>query len=354
MAGAGVPLSTLHAPSGQARRTAALTLCAAGAFMAFLDTTIVNVAFPDIERTFHASAGLSTLSWVVNGYNVVLAAFLVPAGRLADRVGHRRSFIAGLLLFAVASEACAQAGSVDVLIALRLVQALGAAILVPTSLALLLPQFAPRQRLSAVALWGAASALAAGIGPSLGGVLVDAFSWRAVFLVYVPIGLATAWGAWRLLAEEREAGPLPDFAGSAPLAAALGLMALGIVKGEEWHWASATTLGCLIGSFALLALVAARCVRHPEPVLDLRVLGSRGAAVGNLGTLLLSVALYATILNNILFLTGVWHWSVLKAGLAISPAALATTATARPAGALAERFGLRVVAVALEQPLAVA
>ena len=97
MAGAGVPSLTLHAPQGQARRTAALTLCCAGAFMAFLDTTIVNVAFPDIESTFHASAGLSTLSWVVNGYNVVIAAFLVPAGRLADRVGHRRSFIAGLL-----------------------------------------------------------------------------------------------------------------------------------------------------------------------------------------------------------------------------------------------------------------
>jgi len=313
--------------------------------MAFLDTTIVNVAFPDIERSFHASAGLSALSWVVNGYNVVIAAFLVPAGRVADRIGRRRAFVAGLLLFAIASEACAEANSVGVLIALRLVQAAGAAILVPTSLALLLPHFPPSRRLSAVALWGAASALAAGIGPSLGGVLVDAWSWRAVFLVNVPIGVIAAWAGWRLLSEERESGLLPDLAGSALLAAALGLLALGIVKGQQWDWTSAATLACLIGSVALFVLVAARCARHPEPILDLRLLGSPGAAVGNLGTLLLSVALYATILNNILFLTGVWRWSVLTAGLAISPAALATALVARPAGRLAERFGGRVVII---------
>lgn len=327
------------------RSTAAIVVCCAGAFMAFLDTTIVNVAFPDIAKTFHASASLGALSWVINGYNVVIAAFLVPAGRLADRIGRRRSYVAGLVLFAVASEACAEAGSVDVLIALRVLQAAGAAILVPTSLALLLPRFAPEHRLSAVALWGAASAVAAGIGPSLGGLLVDVWSWRAVFLINVPIGLLAAWGAWRLLVEERELGPLPDLLGSVLLAGALGLMALGIVKGQGWGWTSGATLGCLIASIALLALVAARCVRHPAPVLDLGVLNSPGAAVGNIGTLLLSVALYATILNNILFLTGVWRWSVLSAGLALSPAALATAAIARPAGRLAERLGTRVVVV---------
>jgi len=341
----GVPSSTLDAPRAHLRRTAVLAVCCAGAFMAFLDTTIVNVAFPDIEATFHAAAGLSALSWVVNGYNVVIAAFLVPAGRLADRLGRRRSFVAGLLLFTAASAGCAAAGSVDVLIALRLVQATGAAILVPTSLALLLSRFAPSHRLAAVSLWSAASALAAGVGPCIGGALVDAFSWRAVFLVNVPIGLATALGAWWLLSEEREAGLLPDLAGSGLLAGALGLMALGIVKGHEWHWTSTATLACLIGSVGLLALVAVRCLRHPEPVLDPRLLTARGGAVGNLGTLLLSVALYAGILNNVLFLTGVWQWSVLSAGLAISPAALLTAGFARPAGRLAERLGVSVVVV---------
>lgn len=322
-----------------------LVLCCAGAFMAFLDTTIVNVAFPDIEKTFHASADLGGLSWVVNGYNVIIAAFLVPAGRLADRIGRRRSFIAGLVVFAVASEACAEASSVGMLVALRLVQAMGAAILVPTSLALLLPRFTPARRLSAVALWGAASALAAGIGPALGGVLVDVWSWRAVFLVNVPLGLLGAVGAWRVAREEREAGPLPDLIGSGLLAAALGLIALGIVQADEWHWTGPRTLACLVGAFALLTLVAARCYRHRAPVLDLEVLNSSGAVIGNLGALLLSVALYATILNNILFLTGIWRWSVLSAGLALSPAALVTALIARPAGRLAERFGARIVII---------
>ncbi len=336
-------MSSSDALPGGVRRSAALTLCCAGAFVAFLDTTIVNVAFPDIERAFRASAGLGELSWVVNGYYVVLAAFLVPAGRAADRLGRRRSFVAGLLLFAAASAACAAAGSVDVLVAMRLLQAAGAAILIPTSLALLLPEFTLSHRLSAVSLWGAAGALAAGIGPSLGGVLVDVWSWRAVFLINVPIGILAAWGARRLLAEERETGPLPDVLGAALLALALGLMALGIVRGPEWHWDSANTLACLIASGVLLALVGWRCVRQPEPVIDPSLLDSTSAVIGNLGTLLFSVAFYAAILNNVLFLTGVWKWSVLATGLAISPSPLITAAVARPAGRLAERVGVRAV-----------
>jgi EmrB/QacA subfamily drug resistance transporter len=326
------------------RRAAALTVCCLGAFMAFLDTTIVNFAFPGIAETFH-SADLTDISWVVNVYNIVIAAFVVPAGRIADRLGRKRSFIAGLLVFTGASAACGAAGSVEFLVAARLVQAAGAAILVPTSLALLLPEFAPSHRLSAVALWGAASALAAGVGPSLGGVLIDVSSWRVAFLVNIPIGLIAAWGAHRLLKEERERGPLPDLAGAALLAIALGAMALGIVKGEEWHWTSAATLGCLIGSAALLVVVAARCAHHAEPVIDPELVSSRVGAVGNLGTLLFSIAFYATLLNNVLFLTAVWHWSVLTAGLAISPSPLIAAAVARPAGRLAERLGERAVII---------
>ena len=161
--------------------------------------------------------------------------------------------------------------------------------------------------MSAVALWGAASALAAGVGPSLGGVLIDVSSWRVAFLVNIPIGLIAAWGAHRLLKEERERGPLPDLAGGALLAIAFGAMALGIVQGEQWHWTSAATLGCLLGSTALLVLVAARCTRHPEPVIDPQLISSRVGAVGNVGTLLFSIAFYATLLNNVLFLTGRDH-----------------------------------------------
>jgi EmrB/QacA subfamily drug resistance transporter len=326
-------------------RTLAIALCCLAAFVAFLDTTIVNIAFPQIERAFQASAGLSTLSWVVNGYNVVIAALLVPAGRTADRLGRKRFLILGLLLFGSASGACAAASDPGFLIAMRFLQALGAAVLVPTSLALLLPRFAPDKRLSAVTLWGAASALGAGIGPSLGGALVDVWSWRAVFLVNVPLAALAAALAVRALDEEREPGALPDLFGGVLLAGALGALALGIVKGSEWGWSNARTVGVLVGALALLAIVARRCMSHPEPVIEPRLLGYGTAAPGNVATLLLSVALYATILNNVLFLTTLWHWSVLQAGLAISPAALVTALFARPAGAIAERFGVRRVAI---------
>ena len=330
---------------GAGARALAIALCCLAAFIAFLDTTIVNIAFPQIERAFASSADLSTLSWVVNGYNVVIAALLVPAGRTADRLGRKRFLMLGLLLFALASGACAAAQGAALLIAMRFVQALGAAVIVPTSLALLLPRFAPQRRLSAVTLWGAASALGAGIGPSLGGALVDAWSWRAVFLVNVPLALIAALLAAGALAEEEEPGPLPDLLGGALLTIALGAVALGVVKGSEWGWLDARTLGALIAGVLLLCLVARRCLRHPEPVIEPRLLGAGGAAPGNVATLLLSVALYATILNNVLFLTTLWRWSVLQAGLAISPAALTTALFARPAGSIAERFGVRRVAI---------
>jgi len=343
---AGLPGGLLPASdSRQSHGAVAVLVCCVAAFVAFLDTTIVNIAFPAIARAFGSRVSLSTLSWVVNGYNVVIAALLVPAGRAADRFGRKRAFIAGLVLFTAASAACAGAQSAPALIAVRVVQAVGAAILVPTSLALLLPRFEPGARLSAVSLWGAASALGAGIGPSLGGALVDAASWRAVFLVNVPLGVVAAMAALKVLPEERERGPLPDLVGAALLTAGLGVLALGIVKGGEWHWDSPATLACLAGALVLIGIVCWRSLRHPEPVIDPRLLGRGLAAAGNVATLLLSVALYATILNNVLFLTGVWGYSVLDAGLAISPAALLTAAVARPAGLLAERHGVRRVAI---------
>lgn len=326
-------------------RPLTVAVCCLGVFVAFLDITIVNVAFPDLERDFDSSS-LAALSWVVNGYNVVIAAFLVPAGRLADRFGRRRSFIAGMALFTAASAVCSVAGSVEVLVAARLVQAAGAAVLVPTSLALLLPAFPSNQRLTAVSVWGAAGALAAGIGPSLGGLLVDLWSWRAVFLVNIPVGIVTIVAARRVLVEQREErGPMPDLAGAALLALALALVALGIVKANQWGWSSASTISCLAGGAILLPVIALRCMRHPSPIVDPDLVRSRTGAVGNAGTLLFSIGFYAAILNNVLFLTSVWHWSVLEAGLAISPSPLITAAVARPGGRLADRIGARAVIV---------
>src|SRR5688500_3141911 len=171
------------------RRWKVLIVTAVAVFMGFLDVTIVNVAFPDIESTFGGTSR-ADLSWILNAYNIVFAALLVPAGRIADQVGRKRLFIVGVWLFVIASVLCAVAPSVGLLIAARVPQAVGAAILAPTSLALLLPEFPAAERATATAIWGATGAIAAAAGPSLGGLLVDGIGWRAVFIVNLPIGLA--------------------------------------------------------------------------------------------------------------------------------------------------------------------
>src|SRR3712207_1702436 len=154
------------------RRWKVLAVTASAVFISFLDVTIVNVAFPELEREF-ADSSRADLSWVLNAYNIVFAALLVPAGRIADLVGRRRMFLIGVTVFVAASALCGLAGSVEVLVAARILQAVGGAILVPTSLGLLLPEFPASQRATATAIWTATGAVAAAVGPSLGGVIVE-------------------------------------------------------------------------------------------------------------------------------------------------------------------------------------
>ena len=175
-----------------------LAIASLGSAVAFVDATIVNIAFPDIARSFPA-APISTLSWVLNAYNIVFAAFLLAAAGIADLLGRRRVFVFGLGLFTTGSLLCAIAPSADALIAFRVVQALGAAFLVPSALALVLNAFPPAHRSHGVALLSAVGAAAAGLGPSLGGLLVTAANWRLVFLVNIPIGVAAALLALSLI-----------------------------------------------------------------------------------------------------------------------------------------------------------
>src|SRR5213592_1239248 len=197
-----------------ARRWQVLLVTSVAVFMSFLDVTIVNIAFPDIRASFPDSS-LSSLSWVLNAYSIVFAAALVPAGRLADRFGRRRFFFLGVFVFLGASVACGAAGSVDVLVGARAVQALGGAMLVPASLGLLLPEFPLERRATATALWGATGAVAAAAGPSLGGLLVDWQGWRSVFFVNLFVGVPALVPARRLLRESREPQALlPDAVGA--------------------------------------------------------------------------------------------------------------------------------------------
>jgi EmrB/QacA subfamily drug resistance transporter len=327
------------------RRWKVLIVTAVAVFMSFLDVTIVNVAFPDLERDF-PEASRADLSWVLNGYNIVFAALLVPAGLVADRVGRRRMFFIGVWTFVGASVLSGIATSPEMLVAARLLQAAGGAILVPTSLALLLPEFPLESRATAVAIWGATGAVAAALGPSLGGVLVDELGWRWVFFVNVPIGLAALVPARGLLRETRlGSGPLPDALGTGLLIVAVGALALGIVKGSEWGWDSARVLGSLGVAAVLLPALLLRSARHRAPVIDLTLFRTRSFAVANAGVFVFSSAFYALLLAGVLFLTQVWDYSILEAGFAITPGPLMAAVAAPPGGRLSDRYGQRVVAV---------
>lgn len=320
-------------------------IACAGAFLAFLDTTIVNIAFPDISRSFEG-AGRDALSWVLDGYFVIIAALLVPAGGLADRYGHKRIFLIGIAEFTAASLLCAIAPSLETLIAARVLQGVGAALIAPASLAIVLDQFPPERRAAGVGLWGAAAAAAAATGPTLGGALVELSDWRLVFLVNLPLGAAIVWfGARKLTERPVLDSRLPDLPGAAMLAASLALLTLGIIEGNDWGWAAPATLACFVAAAALLGGVVARSMRHPRPIVEPDLFADRAFRIGNLGTLLFAAAFFSVVLGNVLFLTSIWGYSVLTAGLATLPGPAWSTVVAGPAGRLADRFGHRAVVV---------
>ncbi len=323
-----------------------LAIASLGAVVAFIDATIVNIAFPDIERSFPGTS-ISTLSWVLNAYNIFFAAFLVASARIADLLGRRRIFVAGLELFTVASLLCALAPSPGALIAFRVIQALGAAMVVPSSLAIVLHAFPPEQRSHGVALLSAVSAVAAGLGPSIGGLLVSADDWRLVFLVNLPIGAAAIILARTRLVESRAPGRrrMPDLLGSLMFALSIGTLVLAVVKGPDWGWIAPQTLVSFALAIALGSLVVWRCTWHRSPILDLSLLRFQSFSAANGMTTIGAAGFYGYTLTNVLFLTGVWHYSVLEAGLAMTPGPFVAAAVAGPTSRLVQKIGHRPVLV---------
>ncbi|MET0458276.1 MAG: MFS transporter [Ilumatobacteraceae bacterium] len=330
-----------------AQSNRALLVAGLGIFMVFLDTQILFVAFTDIRASF-ADVGTTTMSWVLSGYTLVFAALLVPAGRLADRWGRKSVFLWGLVLFTIASAGCGLAPTAGVLIAARVVQAIGAAAITPTSLALVL-RSTPKERVPiAVAVWGSMGAVAAAFGPTLGGLIVDVAGWRWVFFVNLPVCVVAIITGRRILVESREddPGPFPDLIGSALLALGVASVSLALVQSDTWGWLDRRTIGAIVVGLVLTGLFILRSRRQASPALDLTLFRIPSFRWGNLATAAFGLSFTAMFLNNVTYLTTVWDWDVIEAGVAMAPGPLVVLVLARRFGRLAARIGPRPLIIA--------
>lgn len=305
---------------------AAVLLVASGAiFLAFLDITVVNIAFPQLQRAF-PSVGVATLSWVVTGYAVPFAALLASAGRLADVLGRRRTFLFSVAGFTVASLLSAVAPSFGVLVAARALQGAMAAGMIPAALGLVLTETPPARRGSAIGTWGAAGAFAATIGPALAGLVTAAASWRYIFALNVPIGIAMLAVTMRAVRRDVLADrPLPDPLGTTLLALGLGAVVLGVSEGSSWGWRSPAVLGLIIGGLVATGLCLLLSRRHAAPAVEIELWRSHRYAVTNAASFIYGGAIYAWMLAGPLFLVTTWRYSVLEAGLAVTPGAITST-----------------------------
>jgi EmrB/QacA subfamily drug resistance transporter len=318
----------------------AVAVLSLGVFMSSLDLFIVNLAFPYIGHDYGGTS-LSALSWVLNGYTIVFAAVLVPAGRWADRIGRRKVFSTGLLLFTVGSALCGIAPGVIALVAARIVQAIGAGLMVPTSLSLLLAVVPAADRTRAIGTWSAVGALGAGLGPVVGGLLVQE-NWRLVFWVNIPVGVLALLLVPHTIPESRDpkAHPRPDIVGAVLLAAAVGLVALAMVKAPDWGWVSTRVIALILIALAGLGGVVLHSAKHPAPIIELPLLKLRSFSGAFAASVLYYAGFGAFVLNAVEFLTGEWHYSAIRAGLAIAPGPLCVLPFARfVAPRLAVRLG---------------
>ena len=336
--------SRVQAASSQRTRTAVVVLT--GVLMSFLDVLIVNVAFPSIARHF-GELNVARLSWVLNAYTIVFAALLVPAGRWADRMGRKRSFLIGLAMFTVASALCAAAPSLGILIGARILQAAGAAQLLPAAMGLLLPEFPPEKRSIAVALFAAVGGAGAAAGGPIGGLLTQ-LGWNWVFLINLPIGVFVLFAGARVLREIRESTTTarPDLLGALILAAGIGSLVLVIVKGRDWNWNSRSVGGFSTLALAFILWFVSRSKTHPAPVVEFPMLRVRSFAMANISALFFAIAFSSMLLSGVMFLTDVWKSAPWLLGLQLAPGPLMAAAFAVPAGKLCDRIGQRSVALA--------
>jgi EmrB/QacA subfamily drug resistance transporter len=324
------------------KRPGLMLLLACGAtFLAYLDVTVVNLTIPDMLRDF-PSAKVTDVAWVITLYATLFAALLAPAGGLADVVGRRLVFSIGIGMFGAMSLLCAVAPNLITLLVARALQGAAAALMIPTALAIVLVDTPVAQRARSIGMWSASAALAATLGPSLGGVLVDEFGWRSVFIINVPVAVLALVGARAVPAGRVGAARVPDVLGAVLLAAAVGLAVLGVTEGRNWDWTSVWTLASLVGSAAAFAGVVWRSRRHPAPAIEIGLWRSRTFAWANVASILFGASMFTWMLCSVLFLTEVWGYRELTAGFAMSIPAVVATVAAIVTGRLIPRYGPRL------------
>ena len=316
-----------------------------GLFMALIDITIVNITIPTLEDEL--DAGVDTVSWVLNAYNIVFAVVLVSMGRLADQFGRKRFFLAGLAVFTIGSLMCGLAGSIDQLIAFRVVQGLGAGILAPLALALTALIFPPQQRGLGLALLAVVANAAAAIGPPLGGVLLEVASWHWIFLVNVPIGIGGIVMAARVMPETYDlaAGRRVDVIGMTLLAGAVLALTYGLVEANDAGWGSAEIVGLFGAAVVLTAAFAASQRFGRYPMLTAALARNRQFMGACTAFVLFGIGVMAQLFLMVLLLIQLWGYSQLEAAFAITPVALLGLVVAPLVGRRADRVPPRVIGI---------
>lgn len=316
-----------------------------GIFVTLADATIMSVAIPKVIRELDAS--VTGVSWVMNGYNLVLTVLFLPMGRLADRYGHRRLFLVGLAVFTAASIGCASSETLTALVAFRVAQAVGAAAVVPTALTLLLAAFPAGRQGFAAGLFGMASTLAAALGPTLGGLLIERWSWPAIFWFNLPVGVAGLALAAAVLPRVRVPNPLPiDLPGLALSSAGLVCLTLALIQANDWGWTSAVTLGLFAGAALFLALFVWRELSAAHPVFDLRLFRDRTFAAASAAIMTVDVAMMGCMFMLVIYMEAAMDYTTLRAALVVTAVPAAAFVLAPFSGRLVDRIGPRPPAVA--------
>ena len=318
-----------------------LAVAVLGSGMAFLDGTVVNVALPDIGRDLGAST--SSLQWILNGYLLTLASLILLGGSLGDRHGRRRIFVFGVSLFTVASLLCAVAPNAELLVAARLLQGVGGALLTPGSLAMIEASFRPTDRARAIGAWSGLGGVAAAIGPLLGGYLVEAVSWRAIFLINIPLGLLVVTMASRHVPETRDptaSGGL-DFGGAALAALGLAGTTYTLIEAPDKGVSGSVLVAGIGGIIALIAFLFAER-RGANPMMPLEIFSSRQFSAANLVTFVVYAALGGVFFLLVAFLQVSLGYSPIEAGAASLPVTVLMLLLSARSGALAQRIGARI------------